>query len=63
MGLAIGVALVAISVFLVFIGRPSKSGEHPRFLQFEASVVLYPPFIMVFFVMGMAQIIMSLWGN
>ena len=53
--LLIGSLLLAIACVLVFIGMPNKSGQHPRFLQFEASMVLYPPVILVFFAMGAAR--------
>lgn len=62
MDVTIGVSLIAVAVLLVFIGRPNRSGQHPRFLQFEAAMVLYPPVIMIFAVMGMAEIITSLLG-
>jgi hypothetical protein len=38
--LLIGSLLLAIAYVLVFIGMPNKSGQHPRFLQFEASYTL-----------------------
>lgn len=62
MDVTIGASLIAVAVLLVFIGRPNRSGQHPRFLQFEAAMVLYPPLIMIFAVMGMAEIITSLLG-
>jgi hypothetical protein len=58
--LAVGVVLVLLAVGLVFIGRPNKAGHHPSFLQFEASLVLYPPVILVFVAMGMAELITGL---
>ena len=60
--LAIGVVLVSVAVGLIFIGRPNKAGQHPRFLQFEASLVLFPPVILVFVALGMAAIISGLSG-
>jgi hypothetical protein len=62
MDLAIGIALVAIALLLIFVARPDKAGRHPRFLRFDASLVLYPPVIMVFGVMGAAEIISVLEG-
>lgn len=62
MDLLIGLILFAVAGVLLFIGRPNKSGVHPRFLQFEAATVLYPPVILVFFVMGGAEVITSLLG-
>ena len=53
----IGVVLLVIATGLIFIGLPDKDGESPRFLQFEAAAVLYPPFIMIFLVGGVAELI------
>lgn len=61
--LVVGVVLVLLAVGLVFIGRPNRAGQHPRFLQFEASLVLYPPVVLVFVAMGMAEIIAALFGT
>ncbi len=47
MRLAIGVILLAVTAALAFIGFPKRNGDRPRFLQFEAAVVLYPPLIMI----------------
>ena len=58
--LIIGIVLVLVAVCLVFIGRPNAAGQHPPFLRFEASLVLFPPVVLVFFAMGMAEIIASL---
>jgi hypothetical protein len=43
-------------VLLVFIGMP-KHGESPRFLRFEASLVVYPAVIMVFLAFGVAMML------
>ena len=58
--LVVGVILVLLAVGLLYIGMPNKAGQHPRFLQFEASLVLYPPVILVFVAFGMAAIISGL---
>ncbi len=52
MKLAIGLALLAIASLLFYIGRPDKEGNSPRFLQFGAALVLYPPVVLVFFAFG-----------
>lgn len=44
----IGIVLLAIAVGLIFIGRPNKAGVHPRFLQFDTALVLFPPVVIVF---------------
>jgi hypothetical protein len=43
-------------VLLVIIGI-SKHGQHPRFLRFEASIVIYPAVIMVFLAVGVAMML------
>lgn len=58
--LLIGAVLVLVAVGLIFIGRPNKAGQHPPFLRFDASLVLYPPVILVFVAMGLAEVITGL---
>jgi hypothetical protein len=56
----IGVVLLAIAGGLLFIGLPNRAGVSPRFLQFDASVVLYPPVVLTFFAGGFAELIAGL---
>ena len=58
---AIGAAFVVVAVVLVLIGIP-KHGEHPRFLQFDASMVLFPPVIMTFLAVGVALMLRAYYG-
>ncbi|HET9715717.1 MAG TPA: hypothetical protein VFP60_05975 [Pseudolabrys sp.] len=60
--LLIGIVLIAIGCVLVFIARPNKSGQHPYFLRFESSMVLYPPVIMIFLVIGAAEVLTWLFA-
>ena len=60
--LLVGLLLIAIAGVLIFIGRPDRSGKHRAFFQFESSLVLYPPVILVFFAMGMAEVVSALLG-
>ena len=53
----IGIVLLVIGAGLIFIGLPDKDGVSPRFLRFEAAVVLYPPLVMIFLVGGAAELI------
>ena len=62
MTFTIGLALIGIAILLIVIGRPNKAGVHPRFMQFGAASVLYPPLIMVFFAFGAAAVISALLG-
>jgi hypothetical protein len=48
---ALGLVAVAAGLLLIFIGMP-RHGEHPRFLRFEASLVLYPAVIITLLAMG-----------
>ena len=58
---AIGAALVVVAVILVFIGIP-KHGESPRFLRFDASVVVYPAVIMSFLAFGVGLMLRAYAG-
>lgn len=53
----IGLVLLVIAGGLLFIGLPNKAGVSPRFLRFEASLVLYPPLVLVFIAGGVAELI------
>jgi ABC-type multidrug transport system permease subunit len=58
---AIGAASVVVAVILVFIGMP-KHGESPRFLRFDASVVIYPAVIMSFLAFGVGLMLRAYAG-
>lgn len=58
--LLFGAILLAVAAALIFIGLPNKSGVSPRFLQFKAAMVLYPPVVMVFVAAGVAELITGL---
>ena len=58
--LLVGTILLAVAAVLIFIGLPDKNGVSPRFLQFEAAMILYPPLIMVFLVGGVAELMTAL---
>jgi hypothetical protein len=60
--LLIGLLLLAIGAVLLFIGRPDRNGKHRAFLQFEASLLLYPSVILVFVAMGVAEVLRGLFG-
>ncbi len=58
--LIVGVVLIGIGVGLFIAGLP-RGGVNPRFLQFHAAVVLYPPLIMAFLVLGAAEVVTALF--
>ena len=58
---AIGAALLVAAVVLFFIGIP-RHGESPRFLRFDASLVLYPAVIMTFLAFGVGLMLRASTG-
>jgi hypothetical protein len=57
---AISIVLFAIGAVLIFLGWPNKDGTSPRFLRFEAALVLYAPLVLAFIVGGIAELITAL---
>ena len=55
----IGVVMLIIASALIFFGLPNKAGVSPRFLQFDASLVLYPPLVLLFIAGGFAELIVG----
>jgi len=58
--LLVGTVSLVIAAVLIFIGLPDKNGVSPRFLRFEAAVIVYPSLIMIFLVGGAAELISAL---
>ena len=50
----------ALAAGLLFIGMPDRSGASPRFLQFAAAPVIYPPIILALLAIGLANLIASI---
>ena len=61
MNLWTGIAMLAVALLLIWVGRPNRDGVHPRFLRFNAALVIYPPIVIAFFALGLAAVIGSLW--
>ena len=55
----IGGVMLIIGGALIFIGLPNKAGVSPRFLQFDASLVLYPPLVLLFIAGGFVELIVG----
>ena len=62
MNLWTGILMLGVAALMIWAGLPTKAGVHPRYLRFEAALVLYPPIILAFTAMGLAAVISSLWG-
>jgi hypothetical protein len=56
--ISLGLVLFAVGVFLIFIGMP-KRGVTPRYLRFDAALVVYPAIILAFLAFGVAMMFMS----
>ena len=52
--------MLATAATLILVGRPNRAGQHPRFLRFEAAVVLYPPIVLLFTALGAVALISGL---
>ena len=52
--------MLAAAATLIFIGRPNRAGEHPKFLRLEAALVLYPPIVLSFTALGAVALISGL---
>lgn len=63
MNMVTGIAALLIGLLLIWKGRPDRSGVHPRFLQFEAALVLFPPVVLVFLAFGTVTIVSELLGK
>jgi hypothetical protein len=60
MNLAIGIAMLLLAALLIYLGRPDREGNSPRFLRFGAALVLYPPAVLVVLAFGAAELFYSL---
>ena len=55
--------MLAVAFLLIWVGRPHKGGDHPKFLQFHAALVLYPPVVLTFLALGTAAVHFWLIGE
>jgi hypothetical protein len=55
--LLIGLFAIATGFGLLMLGLPNRRGESPRFLQGSSLPILYPPVVLVFVVVGIAELI------
>ena len=54
--LLIGLFAIATGFGLLMLGSPNHKGENPHLLQGSSSPMLYPPVILVFLVVGIAEL-------
>jgi hypothetical protein len=54
--LLIGLLAIATGLGLLMLGLPNRRGESPRFLQGSSLPILYPPAVLVFLVVGIAEL-------
>jgi hypothetical protein len=55
--LLIGLFAIATGFGLLMLGLPNRRGESPRFLQGASLSILYAPVVLVFLVVGIAELI------
>ena len=56
-GLLIGVVALVAAAGLLVIALPNKYGESPHFLRSSATQMAYPAVVLVFFALGVAELI------
>jgi hypothetical protein len=54
--LLIGLLALAVGFGLLMLGSPNRRGESPRFLHGSWFPTLYPPVVMVFLIVGVAEL-------
>ena len=59
-GILVGAAAIALADVLLWIGMPNKNGITPRFLRFEIAPLVYPPFILAIFAIGVANLVSAI---
>jgi hypothetical protein len=60
MNLTFGLAMLLLAALLIYLGRPDKQGNSPRFLRFGPALVLYPPVVLLAIAFGVAELVYSL---
>jgi hypothetical protein len=60
MDFGIGLATIGLAAVLIYFSLPDKEGNSPRFLRFDAAMVLYPPIVLVVGAFGVAELFYSL---
>ncbi len=60
MNFSVGAVLLLLAIVLIYLGRPDREGNSPRFLRFGSALVLYPPAVLIVAAFGAAEIFYSL---
>ena len=55
--LLIAVISLGLAFGLLLIGMPNRRGDSPRFLQFKAAPMVYPPVVLIFLAIGVVELI------
>ena len=61
--LAIGSGLLLVGFALLWFGMPNRFGESPRFLHGGLMQMAYPAIVMIFMVLGIAELITGLFAR
>jgi hypothetical protein len=59
--LGIGIGALAVGVAMIWFGMPNKAGESVRFLRPSFMLMIYPAAILLFLVIGVAELFKALY--
>jgi hypothetical protein len=52
-----GIGALVICFAMIWVGMPNKSGQNPRLLRLGFMQMTYPAIVLMFFVIGVAQLL------
>jgi mannose/fructose/N-acetylgalactosamine-specific phosphotransferase system component IIC len=55
--LVIGTGALIVGFAMLWVGMPNKSGQNPRFLRLGFMQMTYPAIVLMFFVIGVAELL------
>jgi hypothetical protein len=53
----IGIGALVVGFGMVWLGRPNKAGENPRFLRWGFMQMIYPAIVLMFVVVGVTELL------
>jgi hypothetical protein len=57
----IGIGSLVVAFAMLWFGMPNKSGQNPRFLRLGFMQMIYPGIVLAFFVIGVTELISTVW--
>ena len=59
----IGIGGLVIGLAMLWFGVPNKGGENPRFLRLGFVQMVYPAIVLLFFVIGVAELLKAWYST